>query len=203
MNKVKIGIMGGSFNPIHMGHLMIAEEARQALGLEKIYFVPSYQTPKKEVQGATPLQRLEMTQLATADNPYFKVSDWEIQQASISYTINTITHFATHWGKGVTIYFISGTDTIHDLIYWKEPEAILDACYVVGAVRPDGTKNIDQVVTYFGTRSKKIIKLPVPAMEISSTDIRNRLSEGKSVRYFLPTVVQEYIEVNGVYKWRG
>ena len=89
------------------------------------------------------------------------------------------------------------------MIYWKEPEAILDACYVVGAVRPDGTENIDQVVTYFGTRSKKIIKLPVPAMEISSTDIRNRLSEGKSVRYFLPTVVQEYIEVNGVYKWRG
>lgn len=196
---INIGIMGGTFNPIHYGHLMIAEEARQQLQLAKVIFMPSYRTPHKEMVGPTARQRWEMTRLATADNPYFYVSDWEIRRRGASYTIETLRYFRDKWGEQVTLFFISGTDTVHDLIHWKKPYEILSACYVVGALRPDGSENITASVQQFGALGKKIIKLPVPTMASSSTLIRKRLQEGQSIRYLVPLTVQKYIEKNGVY----
>ena len=140
MEITRLGIMGGTFNPIHLGHLMIAEEARQTFHLDKVLFVPSYITPNKNVNGATAEQRLAMTRLATADNPRFTVSDMEMRRKGNSYTVDTLRFLKKLYGPSYILYFISGTDTIHDLHNWKEPEEILKLCQFVGATRPDGSE---------------------------------------------------------------
>lgn len=192
--------MGGTFNPIHLGHLMIAEEARQAFHLKKVLFVPSYITPNKDVCGATAEQRLAMTRLATADNPYFTVSDMEMRRRGNSYTVDTLRLLKEIYGPSHSLYFISGTDTIHDLHNWNNPEEILSLCQFIGATRPDGSEQIDSIISSFGELGKNILKLPVPTMEISSTELRRRIRLGLSVRYMMPSAVVEYIRKNGVYQ---
>ena len=199
MEITRLGVMGGTFNPIHLGHLMIAEEARQAFHLKKVLFVPSYITPNKDVCGATAEQRLAMTRLATADNPYFTVSDMEMRRGN-SYTVDTLRLLKEIYGPSHSLYFISGTDTIHDLHNWNNPEEILSLCQFIGATRPDGSEQIDSIISSFGELGKNILKLPVPTMEISSTELRRRIRLGLSVRYMMPSAVVEYIRKNGVYQ---
>lgn len=193
MEITRLGVMGGTFNPIHLGHLMIAEEARQAFHLKKVLFVPSYITPNKDVCGATAEQRLAMTRLATADNPYFTVSDMEMRRRGNSYTVDTLRLLKEIYGPSHSLYFISGTDTIHDLHNWNNPEEILSLCQFIGATRPDGSEQIDSIISSFGELGKNILKLPVPTMEISSTELRRRIRLGLSVRYMMPSAVVEYI----------
>ena len=200
MEITRLGVMGGTFNPIHLGHLMIAEEARQAFHLKKVLFVPSYITPNKDVCGATAEQRLGMTRLATADNPYFTVSDMEMRRRGNSYTVDTLRLLKEIYGPSHSLYFISGTDTIHDLHNWNNPEEILSLCQFIGATRPDGSEQIDSIISSFGELGKNILKLPVPTMEISSTELRRRIRLGLSVRYMMPSAVVEYIRKNGVYQ---
>lgn len=200
MEIIRLGVMGGTFNPIHLGHLMIAEEARQAFHLKKVLFVPSYITPNKDVCGATAEQRLAMTRLATADNPYFTVSDMEMRRRGNSYTVDTLRLLKEIYGPSHSLYFISGTDTIHDLHNWNNPEEILSLCQFIGATRPDGSEQIDSIISSFGELGKNILKLPVPTMEISSTELRRRIRLGLSVRYMMPSAVVEYIRKNGVYQ---
>ena len=200
MEITRLGVMGGTFNPIHLGHLMIAEEARQAFHLKKVLFVPSYITPNKDVCGATAEQRLAMTRLATADNPYFTVSDMEMRRRGNSYTVDTLRLLKEIYGPSHSLYFISGTDTIHDLHNWNNPEEILSLCQFIGATRPDGSEQIDSIISSFGELGKNILKLPVPTMEISSTELRRRIRLGLSVRYMMPSAVVEYIRKNGVYQ---
>ena len=200
MEITRLGVMGGTFNPIHLGHLMIAEEARQAFHLKKVLFVPSYITPNKDVCGATAEQRLAMTRLATADNPYFTVSEMEMRRRGNSYTVDTLRLLKEIYGPSHSLYFISGTDTIHDLHNWNNPEEILSLCQFIGATRPDGSEQIDSIISSFGELGKNILKLPVPTMEISSTELRRRIRLGLSVRYMMPSAVVEYIRKNGVYQ---
>ena len=200
MEITRLGVMGGTFNPIHLGHLMIAEEARQAFHLKKVLFVPSYITPNKDVCGATAEQRLAMTRRATADNPYFTVSDMEMRRRGNSYTVDTLRLLKEIYGPSHSLYFISGTDTIHDLHNWNNPEEILSLCQFIGATRPDGSEQIDSIISSFGELGKNILKLPVPTMEISSTELRRRIRLGLSVRYMMPSAVVEYIRKNGVYQ---
>lgn len=200
MEITRLGVMGGTFNPIHLGHLMIAEEARQTFHLKKVLFVPSYITPNKDVCGATAEQRLAMTRLATADNPYFTVSDMEMRRRGNSYTVDTLRLLKEIYGPSHSLYFISGTDTIHDLHNWNNPEEILSLCQFIGATRPDGSEQIDSIISSFGELGKNILKLPVPTMEISSTELRRRIRLGLSVRYMMPSAVVEYIRKNGVYQ---
>lgn len=200
MEITRLGVMGGTFNPIHLGHLMIAEEARQAFHLKKVLFVPSYITPNKDVCGATAEQRLAMTRLATADNPYFTVSDMEMRRRGNSYTVDTLRLLKEIYGPSHSLYFISGTDTIHDLHNWNNPEEILSLCQFIGATRPDGSEQIDSIISSFCELGKNILKLPVPTMEISSTELRRRIRLGLSVRYMMPSAVVEYIRKNGVYQ---
>ncbi|WP_301860003.1 nicotinate-nucleotide adenylyltransferase [uncultured Megasphaera sp.] len=200
MEITRLGIMGGTFNPIHLGHLMIAEEARQTFHLDKILFIPSYSTPNKVVHGATAAQRLAMTRLATADNPYFAVSDLEIRRKGNSYTADTLKFLKKLYGPSYILYFIAGTDTIQDLPNWSRPEEILSLCQFVGATRPDGTESIGRIIEHFGELGKHILKLTVPTMQISSTELRRRIRDGLSVRYMMPPAVVEYIRKNGVYQ---
>lgn len=200
MDTAKIGIMGGTFNPIHIGHLMIAEEARQRYNLEKVLFIPASIPPHKEVDEATAQQRLEMTRLAVADNPFFVVSDIEIKRQGRSYTVDTLQALRERYGTERQLYFIAGTDTIQDLPNWHRIDDILKLCQFIGASRPDGTEAIDNVIYHFGRLGTHIHKLEVPTMDVSSTDLRYRIRHGLPVRYMIPHGVCEYIEKNGVYR---
>ncbi|ERT58419.1 nicotinate-nucleotide adenylyltransferase [Megasphaera vaginalis (ex Srinivasan et al. 2021)] len=200
METTRLGIMGGTFNPIHFGHLLIAEEARQQLHLDRILFIPSYATPNKDICGATAEERLAMVRLAVDSNPHFVVSDMEIRRKGPSYTVDTLRLLRTVYGKDSGLYFISGTDTIHDLPNWHKPEDVLRLCYFVGASRPDGTEEIEPIITKYGDLGCKIIPLAVPELEISSTEVRRRLQAGLSVRYMIPDNVADFIYKNGVYQ---
>ena len=195
----RIGVMGGTFNPIHMGHLIIAEEGRQQFQLPKVLFVPSYITPNKEVRGATAEERLEMVRLATANNPYFEVSDMEIKRKGRSYTVDTLRRLKDRYGPRCTVYFISGTDTVADLPNWHEPEEVLKLCKFV---RPGCTDSFREVIHSFGRLGENILPLIVPAVDISSSAVRRRLAAGKSVRYMIPEEVYTYIKEKRVYDIR-
>ena len=198
----RIGVMGGTFNPIHMGHLIIAEEGRQQFQLPKVLFVPAYITPNKEVRGATAEERLKMVRLATANNPYFEVSDMEIKRKGRSYTVDTLRRLKDRYGPRCTVYFISGTDTVADLPNWHEPEEVLKLCKFVGAVRPGCTDSFREVIHSFGRLGENILPLIVPAVDISSSAVRRRLAAGKSVRYMIPEEVYAYIKEKRVYDIR-
>lgn len=200
--SVRIGLMGGSFNPIHMGHLVVAQESLTAFYLSKIIFVPAACSPlKRESFLATRQQRLEMVELSIADNPAFSVDDCELQRGGASYTVETLRHFK-HLYPDAELYFIIGSDSLLDLHRWKAIEEILGLCRIVTAARP-GVMGPDLI---------EKIKLPKPwparlmqdflnmhAMDLSSTDIRMRVAEGLSVRYLVPPEVDMYISEHNLY----
>lgn len=202
MEITRLGVMGGTFNPIHLGHLMIAEEARQTFHLDKVLFIPSYITPNKLIDGptATAQQRLTMVRLATADNPHFAVSDLEIRRGGRSYTVDTLRFLKRLYGPSYSLFFISGTDTIEDLPNWNHPQDILKLCEFIGAARPGTTDVVAAIKAQFGPLGNRIIPLPVPTMNISSTELRRRIRQGLSIRYMMPPSVVAYIEKNGVYQ---
>ena len=141
-----------------------------------------------------------MTEAAVADNPHFEISDVEMKRAGPSYTIDTIHYFIDEYGADVDFYFIAGTDTILDLPSWKYIDELLQICHFIGASRPDSVKPIDTVLDYFGSIGKeKIHLLQVPEIKLSATYLRERLRQGKTVRYMLPKCVVDYIDQSNIY----
>ena len=198
MSKMKrIGIMGGTFDPIHFGHLVCAEAARHRFDLEKVYFVPAYIQPLKQGRKITPAEdRLMMTIMATVDNPGFTVSDLEIQRGGLSYTIDTVRAFKEELGADVEVYFITGADAIMQLPKWMKIEELAQECHFIGATRP-GYKIEGELPEYLQGR---VNFMEVPALAISSTDIRNRVENDAPIRYLLPETVEMYIHKKGLYK---
>ncbi len=197
----KIGFLGGTFNPIHTGHLMIAESAREYLGLEKVIFIPSgcsYMKAGMDIPDAA--IRLEMTELAVADNPFFAVSDMEIKRAGNTYTYETIHHLHTE-NPDTEIVFIVGADTLFTIELWKAPERIFAGASIAAAVRDDKNPlEMQKQMAYLSDKYQaKIHLLPVKNIEISSTDIREQAKNGKSLRYMIPDAVREYILKHEIY----
>ncbi len=200
-SKQRIGIFGGTFNPIHFGHLITAEAVREEYNLAYIIFVPAASPPHKTKGVISAEHRYAMTALAILSNPYFLISDVELKREGPSYTIDTIKHFRSVYGEETEFYFIAGTDTIHELPTWKYIWELLELCHFVGAARPDGTEMIDSVIEYFGDLGKnKIHRLDTPELEISSTDLRERMESGRSVRYMMPWEVIAYIREHNIYR---
>ena len=196
----KVGIMGGTFNPIHLGHLMIAEVACESFNLEKVIFVPAKIPPHKQHDVIDSRHRYAMTAAAVSDNPNFEISDVEMRREGPSYTVDTIQHFKVLYGPNVEFYFIAGTDTIRALPTWKFIEELLDEVHFIGATRPDGSSAIDETLAILGPKAcEKIHLMEVPEMKLSATYLRERLRSGKTVRYMLPKCVVEYIEENHIY----
>jgi nicotinate-nucleotide adenylyltransferase len=199
----KIAVMGGTFDPIHYGHLVAAEAVRDELGIEKIVFMPTGNPPHKQGIGITDaLTRYIMTVLATSGNPYFCVSRIETDRAGMSYTIDTVKALKALCDKDCEIYFITGADAVEELPTWHKPEELMKICKFIGVTRP-GIKphnmqgNIQELEEKYGA---DIRFLEVPALAISSTDIRNRVFAGKTVSYLMPTAVSSYIANEGLYK---
>lgn len=195
--------MGGTFDPIHYGHLVVAEEVRHQFGLAKVIFVPAARPPHKEVKEISePYHRVNMAKLATASNEYFEVSTIEVQRGGPSYTIDTVMALQEKYGVD-TVYFITGADAVLEILTWKEAERLLSICKFIAATRPgyDLTKLEETLKPLSKGVLKNIIPLEVPALSISSTDIRNRVREGRSIKYLLPEPVEKYLIDHGIYTY--
>ncbi|KJS22057.1 MAG: nicotinate-nucleotide adenylyltransferase [Clostridiaceae bacterium BRH_c20a] len=200
--KKAIGIMGGTFDPIHYGHLVTAEAVRNEFDLEKVYFVPSGNPPHKDPNLVTDSQhRYLMTFLSITTNKYFEMSPMEINRTGKSYAYDTVKVFRQNFPDH-GIYFITGADAIKEILTWHRVEELLDICYFVAATRPgydldDLQKEELKVLPEEYLKRIKIIE--VPAMAISSTEIKKRVKERKPIKYLLPEAVEQYIYKNELY----
>jgi len=187
---MKIGILGGTFNPIHIGHLILAEEAREKLELEKVVFVPAYLPPHKENSDiAAAGVRYEMVKLATKTNKYFAASDIEIKRDGRSYTIDTVKEFKNIYLKD-ELYFIIGSDLLKYLDEWKDLAEITKIVKFIAATRPGYP--LEEIPAYIST-------LPIRAVDISGFEIRQAIKNNKSFRYLVPDEVFKYITKKGLY----
>jgi len=195
---MRIGILGGTFNPVHYGHLVVASEVKDRLKLDKIIFVPVGKAPHRKIKGATADERYEMLCLATKHNSSFEVSPIEIRKSQLvdrpTFTLETITEFRKIYGTKEKIYFIVGLDEMLKISTWKEPKKLLELCKFVVVTRPgyDLGKLDKRLAT-------KVMLLPVPGLDISASDIRRRVKAGRPIRYLLPQSVEEYIRKKKLY----
>ncbi|HNR03725.1 MAG TPA: nicotinate-nucleotide adenylyltransferase [Bacillota bacterium] len=199
----RIGIMGGTFDPIHYGHLAAAEAARIEFGLCKVIFMPVGNPPHKQSQAISDAEhRYRMTALATSSNSGFEVSRLEVDKAGITYTFDTMKELRNIYGEAPAIYFITGADAVLELLTWYKLGELLTLCKFIAVTRPgfDICKLEQKIAEITSKYDGEIICLEVPLLEISSTDIRERIRSGKPVKYLLPEEVEAYIHKNGLYK---
>jgi nicotinate-nucleotide adenylyltransferase len=192
--------MGGTFDPIHNGHLLMAEEARQAFALDQVVFVPNGRPAhKKPYLVSEPEDRYAMTLLATASNPDFRCSRVEIDRPGPSYAIETVRHFRKEFPDLDALYFITGADAILEILTWHEAEKLADECLFIAVTRPGFVlDHLRQILD--ADFLLRISFLPIPGLEISSTDLRRRVRAGRSVRYLTPEPVEEYIRDQRLYR---
>lgn len=200
--KKRVGIMGGTFNPIHIGHLIIAEAAYEAYDLDEVLFVPSgvsYMKDQSEILDAK--KRVHMTGLAIEDNPHFALSTIEIDRDGNSYSYETLETLRKQ-NPNTEYFFLVGSDTLFALETWKHPEILLPSCTILVAVR-NGVpmEKMQEHAKYLEEKFGGSIQLlTTPNIEISATDIRNRIAANRNVKYFLTDSVLQFIEKNGLYK---
>jgi nicotinate-nucleotide adenylyltransferase len=199
---MQVGVLGGTFDPIHLGHLIIAEEARERLKLEQVIFVPAGQPWLKAEQPLAPARhRVRMVELAVASNPCFQVASNEVERAGPSYTVDTLEELQQKLGADATLHFIMGMDALEQFHRWKEPERLLELCQLVVVNRP-GHQAVDvgNVTPRYPQASGRVTLLSAPRIEISSTDIRRRAAQGISFRYQTPEAVERYILEHRLYQ---
>ena len=198
----KIGILGGTLDPIHNGHLMIAECARDQLSLDEVWFMPTGNPPHKSNQNISPNEvRKEMIELAIEDNNNFKFSDFEYKRDGIIYTSDTMKLLKNAY-KDTDFYFIMGADSLLNFETWKDPQEICRLCVIVAAVRDCMPMHqLDEQIARLNEKyCADIRKLETPNLDISSHVIRNWVAEGKSCRYYVPKDVLAYIEERKIYR---
>lgn len=201
-NIKRLGIMGGTFDPIHYGHLVTAEAIRTHFNLDKVIFVPSGHPPHKDNKKvANPVDRYLMTVLATTTNPYFETSNYEVEKETCSHTIDTLRFFKEELGKDIDLYFITGADAILDIETWKDYKELIDLCTFIAATRPGfDLRQFDKTLSKLSEdKREKFVKFEVPALAISSTDIRSWIKQKKSIKYLVPEPVEFHIFKNGLY----
>jgi nicotinate-nucleotide adenylyltransferase len=209
MDDRRLGIMGGSFDPIHIAHLIIAEMVREALSLGKIVFVPVGVQPLKQGQTvASAEHRLTMVELAICDNPNFVLSRADVDRAGPSYTVDMLRLVREEWAEQgePEMWLIMGADSLASLPQWRDPEGILAQARLAVVRRPGSEVDMEAVRAHLPFIDEAIDWVDAPLMDVSSTDIRRRVSEGRSIRYRMPEAVREYIKDRGLYKsdgWHG
>lgn len=198
---MRLGIMGGTFDPIHFGHLVTADEALVQYNLDKVIFMPTGSPARKtEVSVTSAEHRYLMTVIATSANPDFDVSRLEIDRAGLTYTIDTILALKDSFGPKVEIYFITGADAVWEIATWKDADRFQGLCTFISATRPgyDISAAIEEHAESLSNLSVEFIE--VPALAISSTDIRERVGSRRPIRYLTPEPVVAYIHKYGLYQ---
>ncbi|HHU61800.1 MAG: nicotinate-nucleotide adenylyltransferase [Bacillota bacterium] len=199
---LRIGIMGGTFDPVHLGHLVTAERARSEFSLEQVLFLPSGISPHKTTKRVSEAEhRYMMTLLATLSNPHFEVSRIDIDRTGISYTIDSLRILKEHYGPNVELFFITGADAIFEIMNWKDSNQYLEIAHFIAASRPGFS--LEELPSdtreWVARHQERFHLLRVPAMAISSTDIRERVQQGDSIRYMVPELVDHYIRRHDLY----
>ena len=201
----KIGILGGTFDPIHTAHLIIAEAARDAFSLDEVLLMPSghsYLKDDRAQKVLPPEIRFEMARLAAEDNPHFTASDFEILREGNTYTSETLRALRELHPED-RFYFIVGADSVRSILTWKDPRVIFESCTLLAAIREDGVPTGEFLKAVDNLRSEyaaDIHILEIPAIGISSTDIRNRVKSGRTIHYLVPEKVERYIIETGIYR---
>ena len=196
---MNIGVLGGTFDPIHIGHLVVAEEARIKIGFSEVLFVPAGRPWLKLDRNITPaVHRVEMVRRAIADNPHFKLCTLEVERPGPSYTVDTLTMLKKQLGSEASLFFILGRDTLAELPLWKEPEKVVQLCRLVVAPRL-GSKDLKHLEKAIPELMDKVIQLDMPVIGISSSGIRQRIAQGLPIRYLVPAEVEKYITGQKIY----
>ena len=196
---MNIGVLGGTFDPIHIGHLVVGEEARMKLGLSEILFVPAGQPWLKQDRDITPAaHRVEMVRRAIADNPHFKLCTLEAERPGPSYTVNTLTLLQKQLGSQASLFFILGRDTLAELPLWKEPQRVIQLCRLVVPPRL-GSRDLKHLGKAIPGLLERVIQLDMPVIGISSSEIRHRIAQGLPIRYLVPPEVEKYITEQKIY----
>ncbi|NOZ06283.1 MAG: nicotinate-nucleotide adenylyltransferase [Chloroflexi bacterium] len=200
----RVGILGGTFDPIHIGHLFIAEEVYAALKLEKVYFVPAGEPPHKLDEHVTPIRhRVAMVKAAIADNAHFALSLIDANRQGPSYSIDMVRLFRQTGQGDCKVYFIMGIDSLLDLPHWHRPEVLMRLCELVVVTRPGYRQNLEDLGRALPGLGERVQFIHSPGMDVSSSDIQRRVHNGQPIRYLVPIGVEQYIREHGLYKSSG
>ncbi len=194
----RIGVIGGTFDPIHHGHLVAAEEARWQLGLDRVVFVPTGRPWQKPVGVSQAEDRYRMTVLATASNPAFTVSRLEVDHPGPTYTVDTLRRLRAAEPAGTRLFFITGADAVLQVLTWKEPDQVLALAEFIAATRPGF--DLDRLVSQVPGAAGRVHRMDIPALAISSSDLRGRVARGAPIRYLVPDEVADYIHDHALYR---
>lgn len=192
LNIMKVGILGGTFNPPHVGHLILAQTMKQALKLEKIIFIPNNRPPHKNIYLSDARHRLNMVKLAIRGNPCFEVLDWEIKQGGVSYTVDSL-KFLKGKAKRRVFFLIIGSELANDFHNWRDYKEIKRTAKITVAKRKDSPLK----------KKNGFIVIEIPQVEITSSMIRKNIERGLSIRYMVPEAVFKYIHKNRLYKGKS
>ncbi|PJF40535.1 MAG: nicotinate-nucleotide adenylyltransferase [Chloroflexi bacterium] len=196
----RVGILGGTFDPPHIGHLILAEYSAEALALDHLLFVPAADPPHKQDQAKTPIaHRLAMLERALADNPRFELSRVDVDRPGPHYTLDMVKIIRDQYDNP-ELFFIMGGDSLYDLPTWHQPEKIIEICQLAIIRRPFSEIDATMHDAIIPGLSQRLVIIDAPLLEISSTQIVHRLSQGKSVRYLVPEAVLDYIAAHNLYQ---
>jgi nicotinate-nucleotide adenylyltransferase len=196
---MRLGLFGGTFDPIHLGHLILAEQCRESCRLDRVWFVVAGEPPHKPAGRTPAAHRLEMARVAVAGHPNFAVSELEISRPGPHYSVETLESIRRD-NPGEELFFLIGADSLADLVSWRQPERIAEMATIVVVNRP-GISEVDPAgLPLFGPGTRPLLSVKIPPIGINSTDIRQRLAEGRSIRYQVPRGVEAYIEAQGLYR---
>jgi len=197
----RLGILGGTFDPIHHGHLVAAEEARHQLALDRVLFVPAGAPPHKPDRPLSPAEhRLRMVELAIAGNPQFAVSRVDLDRPEPCYTVDTLELLRTTWGPGPRFFFIEGTDSLADIACWYRPQRLLELCELAAVERPGVEIDLPALERRLPGLTDRLHWVKMPLLEISSSDLRARVRAGRSISYLVSREVETYIRQHGLYR---
>jgi nicotinate-nucleotide adenylyltransferase len=196
---MRLGLFGGTFDPIHLGHLILAEQCRESCALDRVWFVVAGEPPHKRRERTSVAHRLEMARIAVAGHPAFVVSEIEATRPGPHYSVETLESVRREHPDD-ELFFLIGADSLNDLPSWRDPVRIAQLASIVVVNRP-GIEQADPAkLPAFGPGSREIVLVTIPPIGIASHDLRRRMSNGASIRYMVPRGVQAYIEAQGLYR---
>ena len=198
---MRLGLFGGTFDPIHLGHLILAEQCREACGLDQVWFVVAGSPPHKKGERTPVGHRLEMVRIAIAGHLRFSVSEIEAKRPGPHYSVETLDEVRRELPRA-ELFFLIGADSLVDLPTWREPEAIAKMATIVVVNRPgiDADAVAPDALPHFGPQTRPLRSVKIPSIAIASKELRKRMAEGRSVRYMIPRGVEAYIEAQSLYR---
>lgn len=208
--SMRLGVFGGTFDPVHQGHLLLGECCREQLALDEVWFLPAAVPPHKQTQSISPgAARVEMLELAISGHERFRVSAYEVERGGVSFTVDTLAHFKAQ-DPACELFFLMGADSLRDLPQWREPARICELATPVVVYRASGAaqdpiesldwSGLEQIVGAVRVAEIRRHQVAMPRFDLSSRDLRQRVAAGQSIRYRTPRAVEKYIETAGLYR---